>query len=179
VRRIGPPLALLVVLLAITPASALAKKHRPRYKPTAQVNQVWYECTHQNSITGHFPASVLEQAAAHLPSTEKEYSLCENEIQNAENQLVDHSRPPPAQTSTQKQHNAANAGKHLRGAVQTGGKPVNLGGQRIVAGVVGYNGSVFSDLPTPLLIVILVLLALGSIPAGLRVQKIVRARRSR
>ncbi|HUB75578.1 MAG TPA: hypothetical protein VL977_00915 [Solirubrobacteraceae bacterium] len=179
-RRLGPLLTATLVLAALAPAQALAKqKHRRHYTASAEVEKVWYECGHHNHLTTQFPLSVLQQAFAHLPTSDKEYTTCANEIQNAESQLIATNRPTPKQTAKQRAQTARTGRAKLKRARQTGGQPLDLSGHRIVAGVVNANGSVLSNLPTPLLIVLAVLLALGSIPTALRVRRVVRSRRHR
>ena len=175
-RRAGHLLALSVLALALVPGVALAKKHK--YKPPPAVAQVYYDCGHHNSLTHYYPVAVLQQAAAHLPSDAKEYSLCANEIQNAlQRELAgDRSGQP---TSSQRAKVSASVPAKLKQAAKLGAAPVDLGGTKIAAGAVSVGGSPLSDLPTPLLVLLIALLALASVPVGLRAHRFVRARRSR
>jgi hypothetical protein len=170
VRRTGPLLALGVLRLALAPAQALAKTHTKSVPPA--VSEVLADCSHHNHLTRHYPASVLQQALADLPTDLKEYTTCANEILNAETNGVAPERSLPTQT-------AKSAPDQLKRAEQQGGAPVDLAGEKIAAGVVTVHGSVLSDLPTPLLIVLILLAALASVPLGLRAHRIVRARRTR
>lgn len=176
-RRTGPLLALLLLALAIAPAAALAAHHK---KVPAAVQQVWWDCAHHNSLQGHYPPAILEQAFADLPTSDKEYTLCANEIRKAELQAVGGSAHLPSVSTSSRRKVAKNAANALKQAKQRGGAPVVIGGDKIAAGAVTLPGSSFlSDLPTPILIVLVVLIALGSVPIALRVQSLVRARRSR
>lgn len=176
-RRTGHLLALSVLLLALAPATALAKK--PKYKAPPAVEQVWYDCAHHNSLTHYYPTSVLEKALAHLPSDNKEYTLCANEINDALSRELAGNRPAPPQTSTQRATTTANAPAKLKQASKLGAAPVDLGGAKIAAGTVTVGGSALSDLPTPILILLIALIALASVPLGLRAHRFVRARRLR
>jgi hypothetical protein len=146
----------------------------------AAVTQVWADCTHHNSLQGHYPAKVLEQALADLPTDDKEYSLCADEIENAEAQEVGGSHQLPSGSSAEQKQLAENAANALKTAQGAGRGSLNLGGEKIAAGTIALRGSSFlSDLPTPLLIVLAMLFALASVPFGLRIQRLVSARRSR
>jgi len=176
VRRTGHLLALGVLLLAFVPATALAKKHK--HLPSA-VLQVYRDCTHNNSLTHYYPLSVLEQAYADLPSDVKEYSLCPNEITNAEQQEAAGNRAPPPKTKQQEAQAAQGDTQQLGQARKLGGTPIDLGGEKIPAGAAIIGGSPLTDVPTPLLIVLIGLAVLGSAPLALRVRRFVRSRRSR
>lgn len=171
-RRTGHLLALGVLLLAVVPATAMAKKHK--HIPSA-VLQVYRDCTHHNSLTHYYPLSVLEQAYADLPSDVKEYSLCPNEITNAEQQEAGGNRAAPPQTKQQQ----AQAAQGIGQARKLGGAPIDLGGEKIPPGAAMIGGSPLTDLPTPLLIVLIGLVVLGSVPLALRARRFVRSRRSR
>lgn len=177
-RRIGRVLALGVLLLVLAPSGALAAQAHKKKEPAA-VQQVWADCSHHNSLHGHYSAKVLEQALADLPTDDKEYSLCADEIQNAEAREVGGSHPLPRESSAEQAQLAKNAASTLKRAQQAGVAPLDLDGQKIAAGAVTLRGSSFlSDLPTPLLVVLAMMLALASIPFARRVQRLVRARRS-
>jgi hypothetical protein len=177
VRRTGRLLALGALLLLIAPSGALAAHQK---QAPAAVQQVWNDCGHHNSLQGHYSAKVLEQALADLPTYLKEYSECPNEIVNAEAQGVGGSHRLPSGSSAEQQQLARNAASRLRQAQHAGSGPLGLGGEKIAAGTIGLRGSSFlADLPTPLLIVLAMLFALASVPVGLRIQRLIRARRSR
>jgi hypothetical protein len=178
VSRTGRLLALAFLLLAVAPAAALAAHHKKTTPPA--VAQVYADCKKHNSLQGHYSLAILEQALADMKTDVKEYSICADEIQNAENKLVGGSHPLPRVSPAERHRIAKNAATSLKQAKQQGGAPLNLGGQRIAAGAVGLRGSSFlADLPTPILVLLAVLLALGSVPVALRAQAFVRARRSR
>ncbi len=175
--RTGRAFTLAALLLALTPAAALAG---PRKNVPPAVRQVWSDCASHNSLHGHYPPAVLEQALADLPTDDKEYTLCANEILNAESRGVGGSHPQPAVSVARRQKIAKNAASALRKAKQDGAAPIDLSGQKIAAGTVTVNGSsLLSSLPTPILAVLAILLALASAPVALRLQSFVRARRSR
>jgi hypothetical protein len=177
VRRTGRLLALAALLLALTPSGAPAAHHR---KVPAAVAQVWSDCTHHNSLQGHYSAKVLEQALADLPTDDKEYSLCADEIENAEAQGVGGSHRLPSESGAEQQQLAKNAASLLKKAQDAGDASLDLGGKKIAAGTISLRGSSFlTDLPTPLLIVLAMLFALASVPFVLRIQRLVRARRPR
>lgn len=175
-RRTGHLLALSVLLLALVPAQALAKKHKILPPGVAQVLR---DCSHHSHLVGHYPAAVLQEALSDMPSDLKEYTICANEIRNALQAEALPSRPLPQQTVAQRAKNAETAPAQLAQAQKLGAAPVNLAGEKIAAGAVGINGSLLSDLPTPLLIVLIGFLALGAAPLALRAHHFVRARRTR
>jgi hypothetical protein len=178
VRRTGRPLALAALLLAFAAAPASAAHHKTL--PPA-VQQVLTYCAHHNSLTSqHYPLALLEETLSDLPSDLTEYTLCANEIRNAEAQDVGGSHPQPGVSAATRAQIAANAANALKKAQAAGGAPIDLGGEKIAAGAVSLPGSSFFNLlPTPILVVVVLLLALGSIPAALRIQRLVRSRRSR
>jgi len=176
VRQIGRLLAAASLVVALTPAQAVAAQHK---KLPPAVQQVINDCENHNYLHGHYTAAVLEQALAQLPTDVKEYTLCANEIQNAESQAVGGTQSLNA-TAAAQQRVAKHAPQTLSNARKQGAAPVTLGGHEIAAGAVNVTGSSFlGTLPTPLLVVLALGLALGGIPLATRVQSLVRARRSR
>ena len=185
--RTGRAFTIAALLLTVTPAAALAG-HRKNVDPVAlrvknappAVKQVWHDCASHNSLHGHYPAAILEQALADLPTDDKEYTLCANEILNAESREVGGSHSLPAVSAANRRRIAKNAANALRKATHDGGEPIDLSGQKIAAGVVTVDGSsLLSNLPAPILAVLAMLLALAAVPVALRIQRFVRARRSR
>jgi hypothetical protein len=181
VRRIGPLLALGVLALsfALTPSVALAKKHKVKHIPPAE-QQVLNDCNNHNRLTRHYPLKVLQQAYNDLSSDLAEYSLCAQEIHDAELAYAAGNKAPPKANNAQRARAAKKASKQLQQAAADGGAPVDLAGEKIAAGAVGANGSsLLGTLPTPLLIVLILLLALAGVPAAEAIRRYVRARRQR
>lgn len=176
-RRTARLIALASLSLVLTPGVALGA-HRKHLPPAVQ--QVINDCEHHNSLQGHYPAAVLEQALADLPTDVKEYSLCANEIQNAESQAVGGTHSPGTASSAAQQQVAKHAAASLAQAQRQGAAPLTLGGDRIAAGTVGVSGASFlSGLPTPIIVVLALAAALAAIPLSRAVQSVVRARRAR
>ena|GEM_PF-2109105 len=181
-RRIGHPIALCVLALALAPASALAKSHHHRPKPPPAVQHVLNDCAnHPNRLAHHYPLLVLQEALNDIPTDQLEYSTCATEIQNAIRAELGGTRPPPKASKAAKVKVAKNLPTELHQAQQAGSQPVQLGsGPRLAAGAIQVNGSsLLAALPTPILIVLAALIALGALPLALRLRSIVRARRSR
>lgn len=177
-RRTGPLLALALLSLALAPSTALAKKHKLHVSPA--VAQVYNDCTNHNQLTRHYPLKVLQQAYNDLPSSDAEYTLCAQEIHNAELAYAEGSRTPPKANSKQRAKAEQSESKQLQQAAALGGQPVNLAGEKIAAGAIGANGSsLLGTLPTPLLIVLIFLLALATVPLAERIRRFVRTRRQR
>jgi hypothetical protein len=175
VRRTGPLLALVCVLIIAAPSVALAKHHK---KLPPAVQQVINDCLdHNGRLAGHYPATLLKQALADLPTDISEYSTCANAIKRAELAEIIQSRPLP--TPGKGKVSAATAKKKLKQAVTSGGEPLDLNGEKIAAGAVELHGSsLLSALPTPLLIVLLALIAIAAVPITYTVRRLVRARRT-
>jgi hypothetical protein len=173
VRRIGPLLALVGVLMIASPATALAKHHK---KVPPAVEQVINDClNHHGRLTGHYSAEVLKQALADLPTDISEYSTCANAIHRAELAEIIQSRPLPGNPVS-----PADQKTQLKHALTLGGEPLDLNGERIAAGTVVLHGSsLLAALPTPLLIVLLALVAIAAVPLTYTVRAFVRARRTR
>lgn len=172
-RRIGPLLALVGVLMIASPAVALAKHHK---KVPPAVEQVISDClNHHGKLTGHYSAELLKQALADLPTDISEYSTCANAIHRAELAEIIQSRPLPNGHKV----SSADQQQQLKKALALGGEPLNLNGERIAAGAVVLHGSsLLGALPTPLLIVLLALIAIAAVPITYTVRRLVRARRT-
>lgn len=181
--RLGQPLALGALLLALVPASALAghrHHHQPKPKPPPAVQQVLHDCANHNHLQRRYPIAVLQQALRDMPTYTKEYSICATEIENAISQQLGLTRPAPKASAAVRHKVAQTAPAALKQAQQAGQQPVSLGGVKIAAGAVQVNGgSLLGALPTPLLIVLIALIVLGAVPVGIRLRSIVRARRTR
>ncbi len=144
-------LAALVLLAPASPASADAGAN------------IIERCTHGQSLSG-FSQQAYRQALAEMPAEVNEYSECAAQIRKAELAAAGRggasgpgggsapaaviAPPSPAEQQTlQAAHTSA-------GAV-----PVNVGGQPVVPGVVHADiASAVSSLPTPLLVVLALLL---------------------
>jgi hypothetical protein len=188
VRRLGHPASLCALLLALTPAGALAERHHHLRSstPIAQtaklppaVSQVLKDCNNHNRLQHHYALAVLQQALRDMPTDTREYTICSTEIENAISAELGVSRPAPKASAATRLKVAQGAPTELQQAQSSGGQPVSLGGARITAGAVQVNGgSLLGGLPTPILIVLIVLIALGAVPVGIRLRSIVRARRT-
>jgi cobalamin biosynthesis Mg chelatase CobN len=130
-------------------------------------------CTHHQSLTG-FSQQAYRQALAEMPAEVTEYSECGALIRKAElaaarggagtgsgggpGGLAGTVAPPSA--AEQQTLQAANG--------PSGAAPVNVGGQAVVPGVVHADiASAISSLPTPLLAVLVALLA-GAVALAVR-----------
>jgi hypothetical protein len=178
--RLRHPALLGLLLLAIAPASALAKHHTSKHKLPPAVSRVLNDCTNHNRLRHHYPLAVLQAALRDMNTSTREYSICATEIENAISAELGLSRGAPKTSAATRNKVARNASSELSKAQQAGDQPVDLGGAKITAGAVQVNaGSLFGALPTPLLIVLIALIGLGAVPVGIRLRSIVRARRIR
>ena len=168
-----------MVLLALGPATALAGHRHHHPKPPPAVEQVLKDCSRHNHLQSHYPLAVLQQALRDMPTDTREYSICASEIQNAISGQLGGSRPAPKATAATRTKVAQTAPAALQQAQSAGQQPVSLGGAKITAGAVQVNdGSLLGALPTPLLVALIALIALGAVPVGVRLRSIVRARRT-
>ncbi len=144
------------------------------------MQQVLKDCANHNRLQGHYTVALLQQTLRDMPTYDKEYSTCGEEIYNAIQALLGRSRRPPKASSAVRKKIAKNAPTELHQGAQAGQQPVSLGGAKIAAGAVQVNGSsLLTALPTPILIVLIALIVLGAVPVGIRLRSIVRARGSR
>jgi len=179
VRRTGPPLAVVAVLLALSPATALAAHHHHAPKPPPAVQQVLNDCGNHNHLQHRYPLAVLQQALRDIPTDAREYSICSVEIEHAINALIGGTRSAPSASAAVKSHVAQTAPTELAQAQGAGQQAVTLAGAKVTAGAVQINGgSLLGTLPTPVLIVLIALLALAAVPVVVRLRSIVRARRT-
>jgi hypothetical protein len=150
-------------------------KHAKKKVP-ASVEALINDCLqHDDKLTHHYPAKLLQEALNDLPTDVAEYSACADTIQQAELADIAASRQVPNPSG-----DAKDASGKLKAASTLGSKPVEVGGQELVAGVVVLRGnSLLSALPTPLLLVLIALLAVGVVPLAQTTRRLVRARRSR
>jgi hypothetical protein len=180
VSRLAKPFVLGALALALLPASALAgRRHHHQPKPPPAVQQVLHDCASHNHLQRHYPVALLQQALRDMPTYTKEYSICATEIQNAISQQLGLARPAPKASAAVRHKVAQTAPNALKQAQQAGQQPVDLGGAKIAAGAIQVNGgSLLGSLPTPLLILLIVLIVIGAVPVGIRLRSIVRERRT-
>jgi hypothetical protein len=123
-------------------------------------------CTHGQPLSG-FSQQAYRQALAEMPAEVNEYSECAAQIRKAELAAAGR-RVGAASTGTGSGAATANVAPPTPAEQQTlqaahspaGAAPVNVGGQTVVPGVVHADiASAASSLPTPLLAVLVLLLA--------------------
>jgi hypothetical protein len=155
---------------------------------------VVHDCLNHGSIQGHYSQQAYSQALAELPTDVSEYSDCANLIRQA--QLAAASNhggqggggggfgaggtggggggASPLASATAAERRALDAA-HRRGSAG-----VNLGGGQVIRPSVASAdiGSAISQLPAPLLAVLIALLACGLLGGGTVIANRVRARGS-
>ena len=161
------PLAAAVIALAV-PAPALASS-----------DDVIRDCAQDGSVDGDYSQEELEQAERDLPNDIDEYTDCRAAIRAAQGGGTGRSGGGPeggfatqsgAIAGTPEDEAALNA---LTAELSSGkGRPVRIGGEEVVPGTAGLSG-VFSgvaaanQLPLPLLLAILTIVALAGVTAYL------------
>jgi hypothetical protein len=174
--RIVPPTRLLALAVAfLTMALSLAAIAAP-----AQANvgeKIILRCTHGESLSG-FTQKDYEKALKELETSLEEYSFCASEIHEAQRAAASSrggsgggsgdgagstgaGATSPAATATPAERST------LSRAPSAGGVPQRVGNQVIRPGVVHVDiASAFSSLPTPLLAILLFLVACAVALAG-------------
>ena len=179
--QVGPhtlrlALACLAVLLAL---ACLAASASVAMADTG--TKIIERCTHGQSLSG-FSQKDYRRALAELPTEVEEYSDCANLIRHAQlaaaggggggGSAGGGSSPLATPISPAEQSS-------LSGASKGGAAPLRVGGQSVQPGVIHANvSSAFSSLPTPLLALLIFLLACAATLAGRSIQKGIRDHRS-
>jgi hypothetical protein len=137
-------------------------------------------CTHGQSLSG-FSQKDYRRALQELPTEVEEYSDCANLIRHAQLAAAGSggggssgggSSPLTTPISPSEQSS-------LRGASKAGSGPLRVGGEAVQPGVIHTNvSSALSSLPTPLLAVLIFLLACIVALGGRSLQKGIREHRS-
>jgi hypothetical protein len=139
-------------------------------------------CTHGQSLSG-FSQKDYRRALQELPTEVEEYSDCANLIRHAQLAAAGGggggggsngggSSPLATPISPAEQSSLTGASKGSAG-------PLSVGGQNVQPGVIHANvSSAFSSLPTPLLAVLIFLLACAAALGGRSIQKGIRDHRS-
>jgi hypothetical protein len=174
--RIVPPTRLLALAVAfLSMVLSLAASAIPAQADIGE--KIILRCTHGESLRG-FTQKDYKKALKELETSSEEYSLCANEIHEAQRAAVGSrggsgggsgggvgstgtGAAAPAATATPAERS------NLSAAPSTGAAPLKLGGQVIRPGVVHVDiASAFSSLPTPLLAILLFLVACAVALAG-------------
>jgi hypothetical protein len=159
-----------LVLLASVPTSAGADTG----------TKIIERCTHGQSISGFRPQD-YRRALQELPTEVEEYSDCANLIRRAQLAAAGGGGPgggaggaaPPVTPLSPAERSA------LAKVPKTGADPLRVGGALVHPGVVHASiSSAISSLPDPLLAVLAFLLASAVALGGLRLGRVVRARRA-
>jgi hypothetical protein len=137
-------------------------------------------CTHGQSLSG-FSQKDYRRALQELPTEVEEYSDCANLIRHAQLAAAggggggsNGGGASPLTTPISPAEQSS-----LSGASKGGAAPLRVGGQSVQPGVIHANvSSAFSSLPTPLLALLIFLLACAATLAGRSIQKGIRDHRS-
>jgi len=160
--------ALLSVLALIVPAPA-----------SASIGEtIILRCTHGESLAG-FSQAAYSQALSELSATSEEYTGCAALIRQA--QLAAAGGGTGGQAAGVPTLLAATPVEQraIARALHAGGAPVSVGGAVIRPGVVPVNvSSAISALPTPLLVLVVLLIAFIAVIAAGGLRDRVRARRT-
>jgi hypothetical protein len=173
--RIVPPTRLLALAVAfLSMALSLAAIAVPAQADVGE--KIILRCTHGESLRG-FTQKDYEKALKELETSSEEYSLCADEIHEAQRAAAG-SRGGSGgggggggSTGTGASTAAATATpaerRDLSRAPSAGAAPLKVGGQVLRPGVVHVDiASAFSSLPTPLLVILLFLVACAVALAG-------------
>jgi hypothetical protein len=181
----------LVAVLAAVPATALAKHSAYPDTPKGALN----DCGNGNyPMKGHYTIKVLQQALKEIVAYKLQYTNCATILKDTIDKLELTARRQASGGGTSNPHSGLGTqgthGGHSSGAnpignklqkLKTGGgSPVLLpgSGQTVTPGTVAARGSSFlSNLPTPLLIVIAVLLATVLAVGARAINNLVRTQR--
>jgi hypothetical protein len=172
--RIVPPTRLLALAVAfLSMALSLAAIVAPAQADVGE--KIILRCTHGESLSG-FTQKDYEKALKELETSLEEYSGCASLIHQAQRAAAgsrggSNGGGGAGSTGTGVSTAAATATpaerRNLSRAPSTGAAPQQLGGQVVHPGVVHVDiASAFSSLPTPLLVILLFLLACAVALAG-------------
>jgi hypothetical protein len=129
---------------------------------------------HDGVLTHHYSATLLKDALADLPTDIAEYTTCADAIRQAELAEIAPARNLPNGLGDKNAQSKLDQGRKL------GGKGVDLDGHQVAVGAVVVHGSSLLDaLPTPLLLVLVALIAIAGVPLTQAARRLVRARRAR
>jgi hypothetical protein len=168
--RFAPALVAALVALACLAAVATADTGA----------KIIERCTHGQSLSG-FSQKDYRRALQELPTEVEEYSDCANLIRHAQLAAAggggggsNGGGASPLTTPISPAEQSS-----LSGASKGGASPLRVGGQSVQPGVIHANvSSAFSSLPTPLLALLIFLLACAAALAGRSIQKGIRDHRS-
>ncbi len=163
-KRLVKSLSAFALVFALVPASAAA-----HYPNTPQ--GVYHDCLANNyHLTQYYPVALLNRTLAQLRNSGAQYSACADVIKLAEDAEL---APPTASSASSGDANGGKGGKH------PGAGNVDLNGHIVSAGTVGIRGSSFlASLPTPILLILVVLLATALAIAARFTRQVVIARRT-
>jgi hypothetical protein len=170
-RRLAP--TLVAAALLIVPAAASADVGAAIIR----------DCqAHGDHVTGHYTQQQYAQALAELPGDVAEYTGCADAIRQAQLAAAAGRTPGGRSAAPATANTLASAAPAERAAViaaQTDDShALDVGGRIVRPGIVTFrSGSVFNALPTPLLVALIALVAVGLAAGGRRAWELVRARR--
>jgi hypothetical protein len=166
-RRLSTAVAVVVLCLLVPASPALASGA-----------DVLRDCNDHGQLTKQYSQREYRQALAQMPSDLKQYTDCENIIKRAQLGLpsVPANAGNPFAGATPEEQ--AQATKDIAAAQKTGGARQRIGGAIVTPGALSFTkvSAATSDLPTPLLVLIALIL-LG--PAGFAVNFVRNLRRER
>lgn len=165
------------LLAAVVVALALLACPPGAFAGNTPGQELILRCTHGESLTG-YPQSTYTQALSELSADSEEYTGCSSLIRQAQLATATGSGgsggagvPVLIPATPQEQSSIAHAAR-------TGSGPVRLGGQVIRPGVVPVSiSSAVSTIPTPLLLIVALLVAFIIVIAAGGVRSHVRSRR--
>jgi hypothetical protein len=137
-------------------------------------------CTHGQSLSG-FTQKDYRRALAELPTEVEEYSDCGNLIRHAQLAAAGGGGGGSGGGGSALPTTPISRGEQssLSRASRSGAAPLSVGGQSVQPGVIHANvSSAFSSLPTPLLALLIFLLACAAALGGRTIQKGIREHRS-
>src|SRR5665213_1532082 len=158
-----------LALVAAAPGVAYAKGYPNTAKGAVK------DCgAGHDPLVGHYTVAVLRKALASLTTSSREYTTCDQSLNNAISALLARGRHPPKSGSTGPGKGATGSVKdpitvRIADAVARGSKPRGVnGGLTVTPGAITTRSTGFlSSIPTPILVVLAALLAAAAAFGGL------------
>jgi hypothetical protein len=135
-------------------------------------------CTHGQSLSG-FSQQAYSEALKDLTADAREYTECGSLIRQAQLAAASGSGGAPGAGAVTPITPTPSEQRAIAHATRAGPIPILVGGSLVHPGVIHANiASAFSSLPTPLLVIVIFLIACLLLVAGGAVRNHIRARRS-
>ncbi len=172
-----------VAFVAVAPGVASAKGYPNTPKGAVK------DCgAGHDPLVGHYTVKVLQQALRSLTTSSREYTTCDQALNNAIRALLAGHRPKPGSTGPTGPSTGVTGStkpakdpikSKIANAVASGGKPRGVSGLTLTPGAITTRSTGFlNSIPTSILIVLAALLAAAAAFGGLALRNVVLKRRS-